>query len=232
MKNIIIYHGSEQIIEKPELNYGSKFNDYGQGFYCTETEELAKEWACKRQSDGFANAYELNMNNLSVLDLEDDNHNALNWIAILLKHRTFRLDSQIAIQARDYIIDKFSPDTRGVDIIRGYRADDSYFRFAEAFVENTIPLVALNDALRLGNLGIQTAPMTRKAVEALTFTGAIPAERELYYPKFARRDAKAREDYRKLEIKRGARMDDIYIIDIIREEMNADDPRIQRSLLK
>ena len=46
------------------------------------------------------------------------------------------LDSEIAIDAKDYIIEHFSIDTSEYDVIIGYRADDSYFRYAESFVEN------------------------------------------------------------------------------------------------
>ena len=45
-QDFIIYHGSQQIIETPKFGIGRKYNDYGQGFYCTENIELAKEWAC------------------------------------------------------------------------------------------------------------------------------------------------------------------------------------------
>ena len=53
MKNdLIIYHGSQQIVEIPEFGIGKNYNDYGQGFYCTESIELAKEWACPIKNDG------------------------------------------------------------------------------------------------------------------------------------------------------------------------------------
>ena len=45
---IVLYHGSEQIIEEPTFGKGKQNNDFGLGFYCTESEELAKEWASKR----------------------------------------------------------------------------------------------------------------------------------------------------------------------------------------
>ena len=45
-QDLIIYHGSQQIVETPKFGIGKKYNDYGQGFYCTESIELAKEWAC------------------------------------------------------------------------------------------------------------------------------------------------------------------------------------------
>ena len=44
-KDIIIYHGSQQIVEVPKFGLGKTYNDYGQGFYCAESIELAKEWA-------------------------------------------------------------------------------------------------------------------------------------------------------------------------------------------
>ena len=49
MEKIILFHGSNQIVEMPELLQGNIHNDYGQGFYCTRIEDMAKEWACKNQ---------------------------------------------------------------------------------------------------------------------------------------------------------------------------------------
>lgn len=43
-QKITLYHGSEQIIESPTFGLGKQNNDFGLGFYCTESEELAKEW--------------------------------------------------------------------------------------------------------------------------------------------------------------------------------------------
>ena len=64
---MILFHGSEKIIEKPVFGRGNIKNDYGRGFYCTENEELAKEWACSNNHDGFANKYEFDMDGLNVL---------------------------------------------------------------------------------------------------------------------------------------------------------------------
>ena len=125
---MLLLHGSSQVIETPELSQGNVHNDYGRGFYCTEIEEMAREWACKDQKDGFVNRYELDMEGLHILNLSDGSHTVLNWIAILLKNRTFRLRSPIAIDAREYLIEHFAPDTTACDLIVGYRADDSYFQ--------------------------------------------------------------------------------------------------------
>ena len=81
---MIIYHGSDKIIEKPVFGAGKTYNDYGRGFYCTEHVELAKEWACASGSDGYSNHYQLDMNGLSVLNLNTPEYNILNWLTILL----------------------------------------------------------------------------------------------------------------------------------------------------
>ena len=85
---MILYHGSTSIIEKPIYHGGKENNDYGYGFYCTEYIDLAKEWACiNNETNGFANKYEIDLNNLNVLDLTSNDYSVLNWIAILLKFR-------------------------------------------------------------------------------------------------------------------------------------------------
>ena len=66
---IDIYHGSVSIVEKPLFGAGKLYNDYGRGFYCTEYAELAKEWACSSDSDGYANHYLLDTKGLTVLNL-------------------------------------------------------------------------------------------------------------------------------------------------------------------
>lgn len=232
MEKITLFHGSNQIIETPELSQGSIHNDYGQGFYCTRLEEMAKEWACKNQKDGFANRYELDLNGLRVLNLSDGNHTVLNWIAILLKNRTFHLRSPIAIDARKYLIEHFAVDTSEFDVVIGYRANDSYFRYAESFVENTLPLRSLNKALALGKLGLQTVLVSEKAFKQIEFDDAEPVDRTIYYPKFFKRDTKARQTYTSEIAKSMSYRDDIFVLDILREEMSNDDPRIQRILLK
>ena len=232
MDKVLLLHGSNQVVETPELSQGNIHNDYGRGFYCTRLEEMAKEWACKNQKDGFVNRYELDLESLRILELSDGSHTVLNWIAILLKNRTFRLRSQIAIDARDYLIEHFAIDTSLYDVIVGYRADDSYFQYAESFVENTLPLRSLNKALTLGKLGLQTVLVSEKAFELLEFIDAEPVDRTIYYPKFYERDAKARQSYTDEIAKSRSLLDDIFVLDILREEMKNDDPRIQRILFE
>ena len=130
------------------------------------------------------------------------------------------------------LIRKLKTITRLYDVIVGYRANDSYFQYAESFVENTLPLRSLNKALTLGKLGLQTVLVSEKTFEQLEFIDAKPVDKTIYYPKFYERDAKARQSYTAEIAKSRSLLDDIFVLDILREEMKNDDPRIQRILFE
>ncbi len=149
---------------------------------------MAKEWACKNGTDGFVNAYELDLDGLKVLHLGADGNTILNWIAVLLEHRTFNLDGEVAAGARDYLIAHFGIDMGRYDVVIGYRADDSYFAFAEAFVSNALSLRSLGRAMHLGKLGEQVVLVSEKAFSRLQFLEAVPIKEELYTAKFLARD--------------------------------------------
>ena len=193
---MIVYHGSDVIVEKPQFGFGKKTNDYGQGFYCTDDIELAKEWACKDLSGGFLNIYSLDIAGLNILRL--DERNTLEWLALLLRNRTIRYSSPIEKKASDHIINEFLPDIEPFDIIIGHRADDSYFSFARAFLSNTITLEQLSHSLKFGNLGLQIFIKSAEAFERLNFVESEAIDGESYYPRKAARDDEAREKYDKL----------------------------------
>lgn len=226
-----LFHGSLKVVERPMFGLGNPQNDYGLGFYCTESIDLAKEWATSEERDGYANHYELDLEGLSVLSLTSGDYNILNWLSILLENRTFRISGSIAKAAKEYILDNFSVDYKGYDIIKGYRADDSYFSFASSFLNNAISLSQLERAMVLGKLGEQVVLKSKKAFEAIRFVDAEIASKEIYYPKKLARDTKAREDFRK-DSAGAFQVGDKYIMDIIREGWKNDDQRLQRVVLR
>lgn len=232
MPIVKLLHGSDHIIETPTYSLGKPHNDYGQGFYCTEDLEMAREWACKENKDGFVNEYNFNTDGLNVLNLLDGKHSVLNWMALLLKNRIFALQDEIAIDARKYIIENYSVDISRYDVVIGYRADDSYFSYAQSFVSNTLQLKSLNRALKLGKLGTQTALVSKRAFKQIEFIKAEPVDKEMYYPNFLSRDITARTTYQNAIKKSRSYRDDIFVMDILREEMKNDNPRIQRIVLE
>ena len=205
--------------------YGKKYNDYGIGFYCSESIELAKEWACANENDdGFANEYELDLNGLNILNLTDKKYNILNWFAILLENRYFDISSPIAKEAKDYLINNFLPNYKEYDVIIGYRADDSYFSFASAFLNNVITIEQLKRAMELGKLGEQVVLKSEKSFNQIKFVNAHCANRHIYYPMRMKRDNLARENF-KLE-KSNRSIHGTYMIDILREGWTNDEPRL------
>lgn len=221
-----IYHGSENIIEQPIFGFGKTYNDYGVGFYCTEVADMAKEWSVGAAHDGYANHYELDMAGLAVLDLNDPAYCILHWLSILLQNRHFDIPSGIALEAKEYLIQNFSVDTTDYDVIIGYRADDSYFSFAQDFINGTISYRQLGNALRLGKLGQQIVLKSEKAFSKLHFVEAELVERETWFCKKEMRDKTARREYFDLERNKRQR-GDLYILQIMDEEMKADDSRLR-----
>ena len=226
-KQIKLYHGSDKIVERPELGKGSAKNDYGQGFYCTAHFELACEWASKNEAvNGYANEYVLNLSDLKVLDLSDPAYNILNWITLLIQNRTFESTAPISEQAKQYLIANFNVDVSGYDVIKGYRADDSYFSFARDFVNNTISVQQLAKAMKLGKLGIQYMLRTEKAFANLTYVRAQEVDSTVYHAKYLKRDLKAKSDYKKSKVNLAIDSNELYVLDIIRGGIKNGDPRL------
>lgn len=224
MESIVIYHGSPRIVT-PVFGEGKAYNDYGQGFYCTENLELAKEWACSQDSDGYANQYVLNLEGLNVLNLNGPQYNILNWLAILLENRKFAISDGLPQEARKYILETFLPEYKSFDVIKGYRADDSYFSYARDFISNTLSLKDLKQAMMLGKLGEQVVLKSERAFGAITKGEVFAADRNEYYAKYSERDRVARENYKEIS-SHVFSLDEIYVVDLIRGGIKDGDPRL------
>lgn len=226
MGKLLLYHGSGNIVEKPLFGKGRKDNDYGQGFYCTENIDMAREWAVDENRDGYVNRYSLNTSSLKMINLNTEDYCVLHWITILLQNRRFELDTPLSREAYRYLNDNFSLNLKDVDIITGYRADDSYFSYADDFINGIISLRQLSEAMHLGELGEQIFIRSRKAFDNLRFIGCEPVLSSEWYAKKADRDKRAREAYRNLN-KNDYIHGELYMVRIIDEEVKADDPRLQ-----
>ena len=64
-------------------------------------------------------------------------------------------------------IEKYQIPTEGYDVIKGWRANASYFYIAKCFVRDEVDISILPDLLKLGDLGIQYCLKSEKAFQAL-----------------------------------------------------------------
>lgn len=206
---------------------GKASNDYGRGFYCTEDKEAAMEWACSKNSNGYCNRYTIDTDGLKILDL--NSIPAVSWFAVLVSNRHVTLVDDVSRDNMEYIRNNFMIDTDGYDIIRGWRADDRYFSAVRRFMNNTMGLDTFENALRLGELGEQAVIKTKTAFERIRFTGAEPVSAEVYLPRYIERMTKADEMFARLE-KNTDYTKEILAVDIVRQGMRRDDPRLLRTV--
>ena len=214
MTRLTLYHGSSRIIETPCFGAGNPHNDYGLGFYCTLHEELACEWACAAEgAGGFANKYVFDSSDLRMLDLAAEPYTILHWLALLVENRVFEAKTPVAVEGKRFLRERYLLPVEEYDVIRGYRADDSSFSFARAFLRNDISLEQLSRAMRLGNLGEQVVLKSPRVFERLRFEGARSASSEVYYPQRMERDENARRLYREEASRLG--IGGLYLRDIL-----------------
>ena len=177
---MIIYHGSKRRIEKPNVKGSNPTNDYGPAFYLTLDLDAAKSWACRDNSIGIVNQYHVHgnaYNQFKILDLTNKaKYSVLNWIAILMHFRSlsssFKKNNQLVLEW----LSKYYMDIDEYDVIIGFRADDSYFRFPLRFVSNDLAFEDLEEVFLSGNLGVQYAFISEKAINALKFEETIECD--------------------------------------------------------
>lgn len=186
-------------MKTPVFGKGRVANDYGPGFYLSEDKHLAGEWAVLwTGKDGFVNEYLLELDGLNVLEL--DEMPIENWIALLMANR--RGDySEDLLERLELFTGKFGIDTSTCDVIRGYRADDAFFRYVEAFTIGALSVEKLLTAMKLGDLGIQVCLKSQRAFDAIRFDCSYDAPVSIFHQSARDRDVSAREQYRAMRDK-------------------------------
>lgn len=199
MEKISLFHGTFEKHVVPTYGLGEEKHDYGKGFYLTENIELAKEWAVCRPdvTCGWVHQYELDTSELKILDFQEKD--VLSWLAELMKHRD-AADSRRYRMLSKKFIEKYGIDTEEYDVIKGWRANASYFYIAKEFVRDNIDIEILTELLSLGGLGIQYCIKTPLAYSKLREINEnlIPVAYEEFRKKYNQRDISAREKMREL----------------------------------
>lgn len=217
---MVIYHGSKRIINSPIVKGSNPTNDYGPSFYLTLDLDAAKSWACRNDSVGIVNKYKIansDYNELKILDLTDKSkYSVLNWLAILMHFRT--LDSSF-IKINQLALDwlkKYYIDVDLYDVVIGYRADDSYFRFPIKYISNELSLEDLEETFMLGKLGVQLAFMSNTALEKLSYIESIECE-ESYLGQYYFSVSKATKEFDEI-LSKPKDPRKTYILDLLRKD--------------
>ena len=217
-----IYHGAKQIVREPRFGIGRSYNDFGLGFYCTENEERAGEWAVSATDNGFVSVYALNDSGLRIIDLASSQYTILHWLSLLMNYRVFDSSSSMLHLAGEYIARNFPVDYQNCDCIAGYRADDVSFTLAQLFLNNELSFQELRRHLTSGELGTQFVLKSNRAFERISYVGYTAASSKEIYPEKASRQMSVLQSAYK---KAGA--PGLYISDLINEEVKAYDARLQ-----
>ena len=189
---MLLYHGSPNKIVVPKFGLGQERHDYGKGFYLTEDLTLAKEWAVCRpeRESGFVHSFELDTDGLNIFDFEKED--ILCWLCELMKHRDAADSKRYRVLSSKFI-EKYGKNTNSVDVIRGWRANASFFYIAKAFVRDEVDIDILKELMQLGGLGIQFCIKSEKAYQHLHKTGqVISVDYHEFNAKYNERDANAR----------------------------------------
>ena len=165
-----VYHGSDHILKVPMYLGGKSDNDYGNGFYTTEYEDRARSWAVLNGNPekSIVNVYQLDESVLKILDL--NKCGVLAWIAEVVANRGMNQEAASIVGKR--LVDLYRIDSSEYDIIKGYRADDSYTQVVEAFLLNQINIQEVERLFYKGSLGNQIFLKSEKAFECIKWLDA------------------------------------------------------------
>lgn len=146
MKDKILYHGSQNIVETPEIRI-SRFNkDFYFGFYCTSMQKQARKWAT-RFGNGYINEYKYTENpNLRIKIFPEMSDEWLDFIAACR-----------AGVPHDY------------DIVEGPMADDQVYNYVGDFLAGNISREAFWALAKFKNPTHQISFHTARALTTLNF---------------------------------------------------------------
>lgn len=141
--------------------------------------------------------YELEIDGLKILDFQSEN--ILSWLAELMKHREVADSKRYRMLSKKFI-EKYGIETKEYDVIKGWRANASYFYIAKAFVRDEIDVEILEELLLLGDLGIQYCIKSELAYSQLYEVGEelSTVEFEAFNEKYNKRDITARRKIKEL----------------------------------
>ena len=147
---MILYHGSKEIVEYPEIRKARYNKNFYFGFYCTKYEKQAERWATRFGKDGYINKYEYTLNDqLKILSF-----------------------SKMTEKWLDFIIACRNGASHSYDIVEGPMADDSIFNYVQNFMDGKISRAAFWELVKFNHPTHQISFHTISALDTLDFIGS------------------------------------------------------------
>ena len=159
---MIVYHGSTEIIEKPDVIHSKKYLDFGKGFYITSFENQEKKWAVRKgmrqEKTALVNIYEMSedWSDLRVLTFEKENEKWLDFVCACRKGEAIN---------KDY------------DIIVGNVADDDVFKTVDMYFRGLWEKEKVLEELRYYKMNDQICIVNQETLDhVITFQKAYEVE--------------------------------------------------------
>ena len=147
---MLLYHGSREIVEYPEIRKAKYHKDFYFGFYCTKFPEQAKRWAVRYGKAGYLNQYEYTpndqLNNLVFTEMTET------WL--------------------DFIVACRSGKSHQYDIVEGPMADDTIYNYIQNFIDGKISRAAFWELAKFKHPTHQISFHTISALDTLKFVGS------------------------------------------------------------
>lgn len=144
---MILYHGSKEVVEKPEIRKALYYKDFAWGFYCTSLSEQAKRWATRYGAIGYLNRYEYTPNNQ-------------------LKYLVF---DKMTEEWLDFIVDCRSGKMHEYDIVEGPMADDTIYNYVQNYLDGKISRAAFWELAKFSHPTHQISFHTEAALDTLKY---------------------------------------------------------------
>ena len=153
---MILYHGSNMVVEKPRLIEQNRFLDFGYGFYATtnkaQAENFAQKVVVRRGGTPIVNVYEIDDNMGSeLLKIKRFNAPDEEWLDFVSAHRNGTYDGE------------------QYDLIIGAVANDDVYRTLQVYSTRLLTKEQALEALMIKKLFDQYIFVTDEKVSFLKF---------------------------------------------------------------
>ena len=156
---MILYHGSNMIVEKPRLIEQNRFLDFGYGFYTTTNKvqaiNFAEKVVVRRGGAAILNVYEIDDSIINELDkIKRFNEPGEEWLDFVTAHRNGTYNGE------------------QYDIIIGAVANDDVYRTLQVYSAGLLTKTQALEALKIKKLFNQYVFATNEAIALLKFIRA------------------------------------------------------------